>query len=290
MSIQKPMRRRRRPEAAAPQNTAPEVVYTQAKSFQSRRLVLQLVTVFAIVLAIFMGVSVFFKVDTVVVSGAKQYSADTVWAASGIQEGDSLLFFGRAKAYSQIRRELPYVSQVRFGIRLPGTVVIILEEIPVVYAIQDTAGSWWLMSSEGKLTEKTDSAGANNCTRITGVKLEAPKVGEQAVAYQMPQNPDATDPVAVLDADRLRAALQIAKQLEYNEMFGQLSTVDVTDPYQLELWYSTRLRVELGDMERMDYKIAVLKGAMQELGEQCTGVLDISFTKGDKPIHYQSMD
>ncbi len=284
MPVQKTNRSDRRPAAS---NPAPEVVYSQPKPFQRRKLMLQLITIFAIVLAVFMGVSVFFRVDTVMVSGASQYSADTVWEASGIQKGDSLLFFGRARAYSQIDRQLPYISNVRFGIKLPGTVMIIVEEIPVAYAIQDASGSWWLMSSQGKVVEKTDAAGANNCTRITGVQLDSPQVGQQAVAYQPALEPDAVGP---LGSDRLQAALQIACQMERNEMFGEVSTVDVSDPYDLKLWYATRLEVQLGDPEDLERKIATMKAAVIELGPQCAGVLDIRFTQADTPIYYQPKD
>ncbi len=291
MPIQKPIRRRRRaPQAPGPQEQAPQVVYTRPRPFQRRKLLLQLATVFAIVLAVFLGISVFFRVDTVMVSGAEKYSADRVWDASGIQTGDSLLFLGRAGISSRIRQALPYVDTVRFGVKLPGTVMIIIQEFPVVYAIKDSVGSWWLMASNGKIVEKTDSAQANNCTRILGVVLDDPQPGEQAVAWQTSMEPDATGPVTVLDSDRLNAALQIARELERNEMLGEVSTMDVTDPYDLELWYSTRMQVKLGDLQRIDYKLAVLKSAVIELGESCTGVLDVSLTNNPDHIIHQPFE
>ncbi len=284
MSEQKKRRPRSLPEKAAPKPASVEVVYTQPKPFRGRRLVLQLVTLFAAVLAVFMGISVFFKVDTVMVSGANKYSADTVWDASGIQTGDSLLFFGRAGASTRIYDSLPYVKDVRFGIKLPGTVMIIIEEVTVVYAIKDQNENWWLMTSDGRLTEQADSAVASNCTRITGVVLSAPAVGEQAVAYEELAEPGAEEPVTVTGADRLSAALAVVQQLEANEMLSVITTLDVSDPYALEMWYGTRFQVLLGNAQRLDYKVVALKSAVEQLGEQRTGVLDVSFETNKEEI------
>ena len=67
------------------------------KPFNRKKLTLQLLTVAAVVLAIAIGISIFFKVDTVSISGLDKYSYDTVREAAGILDGDSLLFFSRAE-------------------------------------------------------------------------------------------------------------------------------------------------------------------------------------------------
>ena len=54
--------RRRRTQKPQPRNTAPEVVVTQPKPFVRRRLLMRLLTIFAVVIAFVMGLSIFFKV------------------------------------------------------------------------------------------------------------------------------------------------------------------------------------------------------------------------------------
>ena len=119
-------RRRRRQSQSQPKTNAPEVVRTQARDFDSRRLLMRIVTIVTIVLAFSIGLSIFFRVETVTVTGCSKYTAWTVSEASGIQQGDSLLFFGRATAGSHIMNALPYVKSVRFSIKLPGVVNIII--------------------------------------------------------------------------------------------------------------------------------------------------------------------
>ena len=135
-----------------------EIQYTQPKPFFRNRLIVQLLSITAVVLAVTIGISIFFKVDTVTVTGAAKHSALTIAEASGVESGDSLLFFGRARAASKIKMELPYVDTVRFEVKLPGTVNIIVEEKMVAYALQAADGSWWMMTADGMIAEKTDAA------------------------------------------------------------------------------------------------------------------------------------
>ncbi len=291
MSTQKQDRRRRRTnEKTAPRPAAPEVVYTQPKPFRRRRFMLQLLTVLAVVIAVFMGISVFFQVEKVMVVGADKLSVDEIAAASGIKKGDSLLFFGESAAAGKILAAEPYVRYVTFDIKLPGTVTIIIEEIPVVYAIKAHGGNWWLMSSDGKLTEQIDLAKANQYTRIQGVELMNPAVGEQATAYEPPNDPGTTQPVTVLAADRLDAALAISKQLEANQIFGKVSSVQVLDIHQLELFYGGKFQVKLGDSSRLDYKLASVKQAAVQLENHADGVIDASYTSNPNEIVFTPFD
>ena len=262
-------RRRRRQSQSQPKTNAPEVVRTQARDFDSRRLLMRIVTIVTIVLAFSIGLSIFFRVETVTVTGCSKYTAWTVSEASGIQQGDSLLFFGRATVGSHIMNALPYVKSVRFSIKLPGVVNIIIEEAPVGYAIEAADGSWWMITSDGIVAEQTDAQGAQQTTIIKGVNLDAPQIGAQAKAYE----PNSES--AVTGADRLAVALQLTQLLEANEILGKMSYVDVTNLQRLYLWYQAQYRIDLGDRQELDTKIATVKAAMAEIGEYQTGVMEL---------------
>lgn len=271
--------RRRRTQKPQPRNTAPEVVVTQPKPFNRRRLLMRLLTILAVVIAIGMGLSIFFKVDTITVTGAQKYSEWTVSQASGLEKGDSLLFFGRAGAAGKIIRQLPYVKSVRFRIDLPGTVNIIIEESPVAYAIADNKGGHWLITSEGRVVEQTDATAA---AKIVGVTIANPQVGELAVAAEN----GAGSIVATTGADRLQAALQICALLEQNEFLGTVASVNVESLQAIEMWYGEQYQIKLGNAERLDYKIAMIKAAIDEMNSYQTGVLDATFTTFEDSIGY----
>ena len=165
----------------------------------------------------------------------------------------------------------------------------------MVYAIQSQNGSWWLMTSGGRVVEQTDGGTAGSYTKVLGVELNNPVPGEQASAYEeaaaQTTATDATDasgeavtepPVTVTAADRLNAALVILDSLEANDLVGEAASVDVSTLSDIELWYGTRYQVRLGDINDtnhdMAYKIGSMKQAIAQLSEYQTGILDVSFT------------
>ncbi len=290
----KPKRR-----VSRPKSPMQPIVYTQPKVFNRTRLIVQLLSIVAVVTAMVLCLSIFFRVEVVTVSGNKAYSAWAVKEASGIEEGDYLMTFSKSRACAKIKAGMPYVDTVRIGIKLPNTVNIVIEEIDVVYAIQDVDGIWWLMTSGGRIMEQTDTSGASNHTKVLGVKLNSPEKDAQATAFQpLTQSEQSTEasapqddtavptPVIVTEQQKLNAALNILQALELNEVVGEAASVDVSDLTRIELWYGTRYQVNLGDTSNMDYKIACLKYTVSSLSDYDSGELDISFTTWPDKVTY----
>ena len=278
----------------AQQLKTPAVIYTQPVTFNSRRLAIQLTTILAVVLALVLGMSVFFKVEVISVVGADVYSEWTIREQSGINEGDNLLTFGRTKASGQIIANLPYVKSARIGIKLPDTVIIEIEEEAVVYSIQDQDGVWWLINSDGKVVEQTNAQNAKTHTQVLGVTLYQPQPSELGIATEeAPTETDASGEavqVLVTGAQRLNAALKILQALELNDIVGDAASVDVSQLQDIILWYGTQYQVNLGSINNskydIAYKITYMKNAILQMSDYQTGILDVSFTTWPDQIGY----
>lgn len=277
----------------------PDVVYVPAKPFNRNRLLLSLAITFAVVLALSFSISIFFSVEVVTVSGAEKYDAWTVKEASGIEYGDSLLSFGKAKAVGKIKMELPYVNTVRIGIKLPNTVNIEITEWDVLYSIRDSVNGWWLINTEGNIIDNVDSATAGEYTAILGVAVDNPVEGQPAKALESSNATDAEGETlvsVVTAADRLNTALTIISCLEDNGIIGEVASVNVADLGNLELWYGQRFQVMLGDTMDINYKIKCLKSVVKgndeqnSLKEYDSGILDISFTIKENQVIYDPFE
>ena len=285
-----------------PRRPMQPIVYTQPQVFSRNRLLLQLGVIMAVVMAMILCLSIFFRVKVIEVSGANVYSSWAVRDASGIEEGDYLLTFSKAKAGARIRAELPYVERVRFGIKLPDTVIIDIVELDVVYAIKSQDGTTWLMTSEGRIVEQTEGGSAGTYTQILGVTLENPTSGEQAYAYEASEDPDASQPTAATDPsaapatpppvtvtarDRLNAVLKILEELEDNDIVGAAASVDVSNLNDIQLMYGTKYEVKLGGTGDMERKIAAMVAAINDPRmKNSMGILDVSFTTFGDQVGY----
>jgi len=285
-------------------NTADrDVVYIPPKPFNRNRFLLRLATVVAVVLALTLGMSIFFKVENVYVSGTRKYTAWDVKEASGIQEGENLLTLSRARIAGKIRTELPYADDVRVGIKLPDTVNIEIKELDVVYSIEASDGSWWLMSADGMVIDQTNSGMARAYTQLLGVKLQSPQIGFTAVAVEPePKETEAatedgeeateeTEKVllpetVITGKQRLSDAVCVVQQLEENGIIGEVASVDVSNISEIQLWYGQRYQVLLGDSSGMGHKIQMMNAAIDQMGEYQGGVLDVSFTLWPDEVGY----
>lgn len=291
-----------------------DVVYTPPKPFKRGRFLLHLATVTAIVLAVVFGMSIFFKVQTVKVSGCSKYTPWEISEASGIETGSNLMTLSRAQISGSIISKLPYVDTVRVGINLPDTVNIEITELDVVYSIEDAEGGWWFMNDEGKIVEQTNGITAKEYTQLLGVRVQVPEAGQQAVAKEaematLPvldldaaadeegEEGETTEPttlpaaaptiaVGVTAAERLRTGLLVLQQLSTNSVSGQIDSVDVSSLTAVELWYDERFQINLGDTGQLEYKINALKATIDKMESYESGHLDLSFTNWPDKVGY----
>lgn len=279
-----------------PQEEIPEVTYTMPKPFSKGGFLMKLVSVAAVVAAIVMCLSLFFRVEEVVVSGTDKYTPWMIKEASGISDGDSLLSVSDARISGNIISTLPYVKEVRVGIKLPGTVHIEITELETTYAIEASDSSWWLITSEGRVVERIQASAAAAYTRIYGVQANAPKEDQIIQAaedtQQAPESTEETEgdgvtlPTAaqITGAIRLEAVLTILNALEENGVIGQIASIDVTNINDITMEYGQRLHVVLGTSEELAYKVQYMALAMEQIEEYQTGELDVSFKYSDKAL------
>lgn len=283
----------------APREDIPRVSYTMPKPFSRGGFLLRLISVAAVVAAVMMCLSLFFRVEQVVVSGAEKYTPHKIMEASGIATGDSLLSISDARVSGKIIAALPYVKEVRVGIKLPGTVNIEIKELDMTYAIQASDSTWWLIAADGRVIEQIDPTAASGYTRIIGVEADGPRPDHQVLAAEphAPQtSTEPTDPSAPSDsvtlppvaqitgAQRLEAVLTILAGLEDNGIIGQIEYIDVTNLNNITMEYGQRLDIVLGTWENLPYKLAYMAQAIAQLPDYETGELDVSFKYSDKAL------
>ena len=268
-----------------------DVVYIPPKPFMRNRMLLRLATVAAVVLALVLAMAVFFRVEHIHVSGMDQYTAWDISQASGIEKGESLFSLGLPGAAAKVKA-LPYVKDVRINIKLPNMVLIEITEVRVTYAVKAQDDDWWLIDSGGRVIEKVAPNEQDKYTKILGVHLLNPKVGQQSVAHETAKpEVDAegnTIPVTVTAAQQLTVALSIADQLEANGVIGQAASIDVNDMGNIQVWYGEQYQIKLGDDSQLPHKINLAKGAIDELSKEShnSGVLDVSFTVDKTGVRY----
>ena len=107
------------------------------------------------------ALTLFFRVDTITVTGQNRYTAEEIREASGITVGENLLLLNKYTASGNITAKLPYIEEIRIHKQLPDTLQIEVKECGTpVAAVQE--GVAWLISASGKIVEQKDAAESEN--------------------------------------------------------------------------------------------------------------------------------
>ena len=216
--------------------------------------VLVLLCILVAVMAVITAMTIFFKVQTFTLTGQTRYSKEELVAASGIEQGDNLILFDKFGAIDRIFDACPYLDTVQMRRRYPDRIEIIVTECVPIAMLDDLPGTmpdpeddektvpvggtgWWLMDKDGKLLERVHSTSHPELTRITGLTMVKPEIGQKAKFLQQ----DVQKPLFLL--------LNTAKD---DGILQDIGGVDFSQQYDIRFDYLGRFRVKLGSTEDLE--------------------------------------
>ncbi|MEA4934850.1 MAG: FtsQ-type POTRA domain-containing protein [Lawsonibacter sp.] len=257
----------------------------------------KLLCALTVVVALTMGATVFFQVETVVVSGNSRYTQEEVIQATGIQIGDNLFRMNKYQIAKQVLQALPYVEEVMIRRSLPSTILITVSEWDSVARVEtpqstrtdsaensaaaDSSGSSsaqgdgtedqtqaaqeaWLISVGGKLLEPAPAD--STVLSVTGITPLMPKAGTMLTLPQEEQG-------------KLNALLALLDNLNKLDMLGQVSSIQLGST-QILMRCSDRFDVKMALNADFNYKLRALAAAVEEtekkLGDETTGTFDLT--------------
>jgi hypothetical protein len=243
----------------------------------SKGLFKRLIIMAGVIVAVILSMIIFFRVENIVVEGNSYYSREEVLSACGVDPGDNLLTLSRGEISGNIMAPLSYVDRVKVSRQLPNTLILHITEGKPRYAISDTNGDYYLVTAQGKVMEQLGVGRLKDFTMVEGFRIQSPNVGEEIQIACAPSE----ETKARGQQDAMEALLSA---IEAAELGRWIPMVQISSSYKLSLWYEDRFSVELGNSERLDYKLEYLKAVVEQEEAYVTGTIDLSLKDGDKAI------
>lgn len=215
-----------------------------------------------IVIALIFGMSVFFRVTNIEVTGNSIYTTQEVIEASGVEEGDNLFFVNSITAGSRIISRLPYVSEASVERNLPDRVIIKIRESQAIayIMVEDTA---WVIDSSCKLLGPGDLTEVTGLIKVTGLTAINPSIGEVVAPGEE-------------DTVKVTYLASILRQAEMRAMAPDITSLDITNVADPTFEYLGRFTVKLGRNENVDYKMGLLESTVEQLSAGDSGTIDLS--------------
>ena len=234
----------------------------QRKRRQGRFSFLYRILVFvAICGAIAVALALFFKVETITVTGNSRYTAKQIVEAGGMQVGDNMFFLNKYKASEKITASLPYVETVRISRKLPNTLVVTVTECTAPAAVAQD-GKLWLLSGDGKIVDEKTGDGKQYAL-VKGLSLLDPQVGTD---IQVPEE----------EQSSAQLLLTLLGLLRDKNMLSDVQTIDLSDTASVVMGYLDRFDVTFRWDADFDYKLDYLLAVVERLEVNETGSIDMT--------------
>ena len=251
----------------------------------------KLLCLLAVGVALTVGATVFFRVESVVISGNQRYAQEEVLAASGIEMGDNLYALNKVSIDRKIRTRLPYVGELSINRALPSTIRIDVTEWEAVARVEapspeqaaavqeelaegkkDTepaalAQEPWLISVRGKLLEQAPEN--SRAIAVTGLTAIAPQAGEMMA---VPEG----------EATQLEALTALLGAMEDADLFGEVSRIQL-QATRLIVRYADRFDVKMKLNADFGYNIRLMRAVREQMeekyGPEAAGTIDLTQEK-----------
>ena len=220
----------------------------------------KLLTLVVVCAAAVLALTLFFKVESVEVTGNSRYSAQEIQDACGVQLGDNLYLLSKPDMVQRLHQQLPYIDEVRITRQLPNTLCVQVTEFSTVYAVEQE-GPVWLLTSGGKIVETAAERG--DVPLIDGCELLAPSLsGDVSFALEL-QN-------------RQESLFALLTALESAELTEGVRAIHLGDPTVLTMDYTERFSVEMPYSADYPRLLRYLTLVIEELETNLTGVIDLT--------------
>lgn len=220
---------------------------------RKKMIIRSLVGIVFLCVGIILALTLFFNINKIVVSGDKVYSDKEVIDASGVNIGDNLIFLSKAELNEDISSELAYVGSAKIKRRLPSTLEIVITKTEAYMATAQD-GYYILLDKNGKVLEKDLEIIDENIILANLGEINSVEIGE----------------IISLKEEKTFAKLSAVLTECENVGIREITSVDLSDIYNIKLVYQGRITLELGetDENNLNSKLALGKAAIEKQNEE----------------------
>ena len=208
-----------------------------------------LVGVLVVLVFVILSLTVFFKLNTFKVEGDSIYTNERIIEESGLALKENLLRLDEEAAEQNILIALPFIETVDVRIELPSTVKITVTGVSE-YAYLPCGDYCYIVNSLGRVLKSSDIT-PENLIMLKGI---APPEKTLEV-----NSAEGKRTYIVFDDERTQNAFSLlAEELSVSHI-GRITRIEMSSYLDIAFIVEDRVRVELGNMVDMDYKMKYVR-------------------------------
>lgn len=190
----------------------------------------------------FYAVTIFFKVHTVYMSGETRYPQEMLLEMLQVEEGDNLFFINTFAAKNRLRKQFTYLDTIKIKRHLPDAVELVVSDCIPAAAVRGVSG-YYLIDEKGKVLEKVQAEKILGLPEIAGLENYV-FIHGGTIKKEMDE--------------RVAPLFQLIGELRERELLEYINYIDVDRLYQIRLGYNSQFEVNIGTLEKLDWKLKML--------------------------------
>lgn len=246
----------------------------------------------------FLALTVFFRIDTVIIKGGSDYTTAEILTACEINGGENLIRTSLKKGAEKIESRLIHVEKAELKRRFPSTL-----EISITPAVETVSaeyeGTFCILSKGGKILDMTAEPypdtiiiyGAQPVKVLEDWEIEAAETVSETSAETSETTPSETAATTAANDEEAVPKPVIGEKFtctdEYrNDVFylllstaassfgGRTNSYDMTDYINISCMFEDRIKIVFGSTADFEYKIKLAENIITEkIGPNTEGTL-----------------
>ncbi len=231
---------------------------TKRKKNKTKTIIISIFIAFMAVVLAFASTFFLFQTTDIEINPTEKYSVEDISKTLSDEYGSNLLFLDTGYLEDKLTASFPYVERVEVGKSFPSTLQITLIEEDPKYSFE-YENDYVLVSDDGKLMEKTTYPLPNTIIVSIGDIL------------------DYEGYIQIGTTEKHDALYQTMRFIK-TSLITDITNINYSDPYSMQIVYDNRIRLELGDSTDIEYKLEVGFQilASQRIESNVTGQIDLS--------------
>lgn len=214
-------------------------------------------------ISVILVLTVFFKVNKIVISGPDVYPDNKIIEQSNIELGSSLFGVNEKEINELLTQRLPYIKSVKITRKLPDTVNVQITSTTEIAAVSYGTG-YVLVDETGKVLSKASTEVNDGVAVVNGVKVKSCDEGK----------------VISFDSEEITENfILLIQEIKSNGLEG-ITEIVLADNKEFKAVYDNRIIIKFGSMDDLEVKIQRAKYAIDKENQNnpyYEGVLDLQY-------------
>ena len=184
----------------------------------------------------------FFKIQSINVTGDDIYNAETIVAASGLNVGENMFKSSKKDISNKLETSLPYIESVRVKRSPTGNVTLTITAAKAELAI-DCGEGYILLNKNGKVLEDG----------VVSINEDVATVTASAIVTATPGD------VIVFENEQDTQTLKDIKSIIDSKQIEKITDINITQNSSIVLTYDMRITLEVGMVSTLEQKSILLR-------------------------------